>query len=63
MIAERRFSESYRRGKFTVYFGKQRISLSINFLVNVNEGKLVDKEIRCLQLNPPSCISYAFLEI
>ena len=32
---------------------KQMISLSTNFPVHVNEGKLVDKEILCLRLNFP----------
>ena len=34
-----------------LFSGKQRISLSTNFPVHVNEGKLVDKEILCLPLN------------
>ena len=41
---------------FTVIFYclvEQRISLSTNFPVHVNEGKLVDKEILCLPLNFP----------
>ena len=33
--------------------GKQRISLSTNFPVHVNEGKLVDKEVLCIPLNLP----------
>ena len=36
-----------------LFSGKQRISLSTNFLVHVNEGKLVDKEILCLPLYFP----------
>ena len=36
-----------------LFSGKQRISLSTNFPVHVNEGKLVDKEILCLPLNFP----------
>ena len=52
IIAEENF-ENLTDGKFTVYFGKQRISLSTNFPVHVNEGKLVDKEILCLPLNFP----------
>ena len=36
-----------------LFNGKQRISLSTNFPVHVNEGKLVDKEILCLPLNLP----------
>ena len=34
-----------------LFNGKQRISLSTNFPMHVNEGKLVDKEILCLPLN------------
>ena len=37
-----------------LFSGRQRISLSTNFPVHVNnEGKLVDKEILCLPLNFP----------
>ena len=34
-----------------LFSGKQRISLSTNFPVHVNEEELVDKEILCLPLN------------
>ena len=51
MIAEENF-ENLTDGKFTVYW-KARVSLSTNFPVHVNEGKLVDKEILCLPLNFP----------
>ena len=35
----------------TMIAEEQRISLSANFPVHVNEGKLVDKEILCFPLN------------
>ena len=49
MIAEENF-ENLTDGKFTVYW-KARVSLSTNFPVHVNVGKLVDKEILGLPLN------------
>ena len=36
-----------------LFSGEQMISLSTNFPVHVNEGKLVDEKILCLPLNFP----------
>ena len=51
MIAEGNFENL--TGVNLLFSGKQRISLSTNFPVHVNEGKLVDKEILCLPLDFP----------
>ena len=59
MIAEENF-ENLTDGNLQ-FSGKQRISLSINFPMHVNEGKLADKEIPCLPLNFP--LAYHMREI
>ena len=44
-----------------LFSGKQRMSLSTNFPVHVNEGKLVDKKVLCLPLNfPLTCHMHSY---
>ena len=58
MIAEENLRITLPTGNL-LFSGKQRISLSTNFPVHVNEGKLADQEILCLPLNFALEISYA----